>query len=176
MRPRRDRPAGGVVRPTTGKVLVSLLATLEPSLPGVRALDLFAGSGQVGLGFLRRGAAEVDFVESHPSVLKELKQRLQRELGDQPRERCQVYRANLPGGLSRLRPPYQLIWADPPYDWPDRTQLLSALAPLAAPEARLVIEHHHKAPYPDQAGWRCYRQAKFGETRLSYFERDEPTC
>lgn len=159
------KPAKGV-RPTTAKVAESLLAILAPELPGARAVDLFAGTGQIGLGFFCGGAESVLFVEGNPGVARALRARL---LGEKKDARWSVCRSPLPQALGLLEGPYDLFWADPPYDWNEAEILLCGLAPHAAPGAILAVEHHHKTPYLPIAGWELYREKKFGETRLSFF-------
>lgn len=165
MRNRRDKPARGV-RPTTAKVLESLLGILTPQLEDARAMDLFAGTGQVGLSFLERGARSVHFVEAASEVARALQSRLraEAEVGQ-----TSLSRGKIPAVLQTLHGPFDLFWADPPYDWEGYATLLPALAALAAPEAVAVVEHHHKTPYAETAGWKLYRQRDFGETRLSFY-------
>jgi len=162
MRNRRDKPARGV-RPTTAKVLESLLAILAPMLEGVRALDLFAGTGQVGLRFLEGGARSVHFVEGGEAVARALQPRL-RTVAE-----AHLIRGKIPNALKGLPGPFDLIWADPPYDWEGASSLLPALVPLATAGAVFVVEHHHKVPYLEGYGWKLYRVREFGETRLSFF-------
>ena len=170
MRGQRGKPTRGV-RPTTAKTLESLLAILEPRLEGARACDLFAGTGQVGLGFLEAGAASVAFVEGSNEVGRELQRRLRAE-ADCIEGAWSLQRGKIPAVLKSLSGPFDLFWADPPYDWDDFSSLLPELATLAAPGAWAVIEHHHKTPYTEVNGWVLVRQSKFGETRLSFFEFD----
>ncbi len=169
MRGTRGKPTRGV-RPTTAKTLESLMAILEPVLPGARACDLFAGTGQVGLGFLEKGAASVTFVEGSNEVLRQLQRRL-REDADPKGWSWAVQRGKIPAALQSLDGTYDIFWADPPYDWAESKTLLPSLARIAAPEAIVVVEHHHKIVYDEVEGWELYRQSKFGETRLSFFTR-----
>lgn len=163
------------VRPTTSKVLESLLAILEPDLPDLRAVDLFAGTGQVGLGFLERGAQSVLFIEGNPGVASSLKKRLKKEAGSD--DEWSVCIGKIPQVLQTLKGPFDLFWADPPYDWSFSSALLEGVAPHAAPGAILAVEHHHKTVYEGKDGWNPYRVKKFGETRLSFFRFDPiPTC
>lgn len=165
------KPLRGV-RPTTAKVLESLLAILADTSQGARVLDLFAGTGEVGLRLQDQGAAEVTFVEFEARVAERLRQRLRARKPGQWR----LVVGKIPGVLSRLEGRFGLMVADPPYDWASPSTLLPALASLAEPGAVLVVEHHHKTRYDDAAGWRLYRQQKYGETRLSFFRfDDEPT-
>jgi 16S rRNA (guanine966-N2)-methyltransferase len=175
MRGRAGKPPAGV-RPTTAKVLESLMAILQPCSEGARALDLFAGTGQVGLRLLEQGARQATFVESDAKVAAALRLRLKAEAVPAARYRLLVGR--IPRVLQRLEGGFDLILADPPYDWSEQNSLLSATARLATSEAILVVEHHHKTAYAESCGWHLQRQEKYGETRLSFFRfaAEEATC
>lgn len=141
------------VRPTTGKVLESLFAILEPELEGARVLDLFAGTGQVGREALARGAASVLFVEGNRAVAKGLKP---------------VLIARLPGALERVPDEFDIVLADPPYGDPAGPATLELLGKRTV--KLVVFEHHHKDPYPESTGrLTLARQRRFGETALSFY-------
>ena len=114
-------PRGTGVRPTSGRVRTSLFSILGDSVEGVRVLDLFAGSGAVGLEALSRGAAFCTFVEKAPAAVAALEDNLARSgLGD----RAEVMRADafaalpllatqVPANLVFIGPPYALLRRDP---------------------------------------------------------------
>ncbi|MBI3925801.1 MAG: RsmD family RNA methyltransferase [Armatimonadetes bacterium] len=150
------------VRPTTAKVLESLMASLAPELPGARVLDLFAGTGALGLAALAHGASELVAVEADPVQA--------RFLGTVLPGGARLVRGRLPGALARLRGRFSVVLADPPYGDPAGPATLEQLAPHLESQAVVVFEHHHKDPYPDQpAGLRLERRRRFGETALSYY-------
>ena len=106
------------VRPTEGRVREALFSIWQERLPGARFLDLFAGSGAVGLEALSRGAASVLFVEGDPGALRELERSSQLF----PPDRARRWRTRLPAGLGELAErarrewgPFDLVFADPPY-------------------------------------------------------------
>lgn len=144
------------------------MGVLRPHCEGARALDLFAGTGQVGLGLLDQEAAEVVFVEGDRRVAQDLRRHLKQS---EHADRCHLVTGRIPQVLSKLEGQYCLILADPPYDWDQPETLLPAASPLATPGAILVVEHHHKTPYQSSEQWELERQQKFGETRLSYFKK-----
>jgi 16S rRNA (guanine966-N2)-methyltransferase len=146
----------GVVRPTTGKVLESLLGTLAPYVEGARVLDLFAGSGTLGKALNDAGAGEVLYVEGHPKVAAGL-----------PKG---TLCAKLPGALTRVQGPFDIIVGDPPYGAVEGLQCLPLLSSLLAADGLVVWEHHHKDGYLDQyPGLTLWRRKRFGETALSYY-------
>ena len=97
-------------RPTEGRVREALFSIWSDRLEGARVLDLFAGSGVVGLEALGRGAISVLCVDDDPLAIKTLEANASR-LG----ERLEVRRLSLPAGIARLGGPFDLVFADPPY-------------------------------------------------------------
>lgn len=153
------------VRPTTSKVLESLVATLGPYWAEARVLDLFAGSGTLGRAALEQGAGEVILVEGDPGVASAL-----RKL-----KPARVIQGRLPSSLRRIAPPFDLILGDPPYGSPEGLQTFQAVCDWLTPEGWLVWEHHHKDGYPDRWGpVALERRRRFGETALSYYRREVP--
>jgi 16S rRNA (guanine966-N2)-methyltransferase len=159
---------GGKVRPTTAKVLESLVAILAPRTPEARVLDVFAGTGRVGLRLAEEGAEAVVFVEGNRKVAKDLRATI---ADHEDRERLSLVVGSVPKILNRVRGQYNLAVCDPPYDWKEPSTLLRAASKLVLPGGLLVVEHHHKTPYEVVRGWSLQREEKFGETRLSFFER-----
>lgn len=105
-------PAGRV-RPTAEEVRDAWMGSLAELLPGARILELFAGSGAVGLEALSRGAASVDFVESGPGALHALRSNVT-ALG--ARGSTRIFRMDALAFLPGISPGhYDLVLADPPY-------------------------------------------------------------
>ena len=174
---RLSAPPGSSTRPTAERTRESLFSTLHSLLggfDGLRVLDLFAGSGALGLETLSRGASAVVLVESEA--------RAQRTLRDNVRA------LGLPG--ARVAPlrverfcasdppaeaPFDLVLADPPYVHPDR-YLDRALARLVgggflAEDAVLVVERSARTPGPTwPAGTAALRDRRHGEAHLWFAE------
>lgn len=103
---------GGRVRPTAEAVRDAWMELLAEELKGARVLDLFAGSGALGLEALSRGAGAVDFVENGPGALHALKANVAKfRAGDD----CRIFRIDALGFLARIHRPYDIALADPPY-------------------------------------------------------------
>ena len=101
------------IRPTSETVRDAWLGLLEPHLQGARVVDLFAGTGALGLEALSRGAASADFVESQPASLHALKANI---AALRARDRCRVFvRDALPWAAALESERYDLAFADPPY-------------------------------------------------------------
>lgn len=159
---RRLTPVKGPrVRPTTDRVREAWMSIVAPSLPGARVLDLFAGSGALGLEALSRGAAEVVFVERSRGALRVLEANVERVgAGD----RSRVERREAFAYLSDLTPgAFDLALADPPYESGFADRLLRTFA--RNPFAReLWVEHRVGEPLPQLSG---LRRRRYGDTALS---------
>lgn len=141
-------PPGDATRPTSDRVRESLFSILGP-LDGTRVLDLFAGSGALGLEALSRGAEHVTFVDSAPAAIRAVKGNLE-GLGVAAANvtvRRQEARAFVRAARSAGRH-YDLVLLDPPYRLaPELGRELSpALAELIAADGRIVCESDRRAP------------------------------
>jgi 16S rRNA (guanine966-N2)-methyltransferase len=163
---------GGEVRPTTQKILESLSAILQPRTEGAVVLDLFAGTGRVGMSLARFGAEKVVFVEGHRRVGQTLRTAIREH---ESRDSFSLVIGAVPQVLGKLKGLFDIIVCDPPYDWNEGRALLQGVLPILKPDGVLVVEHHHKTAYPEVDGLAICREEKFGETRLTFFER-EATC
>ena len=110
---RIDVPAGDDIRPTADRVREAWMSIVSTSLPGARILDLFAGSGALGLEALSRGALHADFVETHAQSLVALRANAD-SLGASPN--TTIHRSDAVRFADALAGrPYDLAFADPPY-------------------------------------------------------------
>jgi 16S rRNA (guanine966-N2)-methyltransferase len=169
---RLKAPRGSDTRPTSDRVREALFMTLEP-LAGLRVLDLFAGSGALGIEALSRGATRADFVERDAGARRVLQENLA-ALG---LEECsRIWALDLPRGLARLGDVLRqadLVLADPPYGGEAARDVLEALGQVGAwrPGARVVLEHHAKDGVPESAGRLVrVRARRYGETTVSTYQ------
>lgn len=139
------------------------MSIINPELPGARILDLFAGSGALGLEALSRGAAHVDFVDNHPASLAIVRRNAE-QLGT---EDFATHRADAVAFARRLQSSaYDVAFADPPY----RKGMAQALAEqwLATPFAHVFgVEHDLHDPMPDGGETRRY-----GSTAITFYRTD----
>ena len=163
-------PVGDVTRPTSDRAREGLFSTLQSllDLDGARVLDLYAGSGALGLEALSRGAGSATLVESHPAAVRV----------------CEANAAavGLPGAhvvhvpveqyLARgPEPRYDLALLDPPYEL-DVDPVLEALLPWLADDAVVAVERARRAPGPSWPGGLLgVRERKYGEAMLWYAVR-----
>ncbi len=105
-------PDGMKTRPTADRVKEALFSILHFDLPGAKVLDLFGGTGQLGIEALSRGAASATFVDQSDAACKLIKENLRRTKFEQAGK---VVRADYMEYLSRCREEYDIILLDPPY-------------------------------------------------------------
>jgi 16S rRNA (guanine(966)-N(2))-methyltransferase RsmD len=171
---RLEAPAGLSTRPTSDRLRETLFNVLAARIGGVRFLDLFAGSGAVGLEAHSRGAAQVEFIERSASALVVLRKNLDR-LGVSAG--VSVHSGSVEPILRRMRPdtPFDLVFLDPPYDAADAYEktlglLGGVLANLLAPEALVIAEHRKKEKLEDRYGALMrIRLLEQGDAALSFY-------
>jgi 16S rRNA (guanine966-N2)-methyltransferase len=166
-------PTGQHTRPTTDRVREALFSSIEAwcgSLQGLRFLDLYAGSGAVGLEAWSRGAGVVTLVESDRRTARLIEQNA-RGLGF---VRANVLAVAVAATLTKVpSAPYDVAFLDPPYPLDEQT-LAADLAALAGhgwlvPGAMVVVERSSRSPEPDwPAGIEAERSRRYGETTLWY--------
>lgn len=158
-------------RPTEGRVREALFSIWGGRLDGARVLDLFAGSGAVGLEALGRGALTVLAVDEDLRAVETLEANAAR-LG----EALDIRRLNLPLGLGRLAAegagPFDLVYVDPPYNFSLYEDVLAGVVPLLAEDAEVVVEHSSRRSLPVVAGGLVrVGSRKYGESSVSFYRR-----
>lgn len=176
---RIDTPRGAATRPTSDRVREALFSAIESwcgSLHGLRVLDLYAGSGAVGLEAWSRGAEAVTLVESDRRTAA-LVAANARALGFAG---AQVVAASVATVLARgAAAPYDVVFLDPPYPLEDAAlgadlALLVAHGWLAA-GALVVVERSSRSPEPAWPAGLCgTRHKRYGETTLWYAQEGQP--
>jgi 16S rRNA (guanine(966)-N(2))-methyltransferase RsmD len=167
-------PKGRKVRPTADRVKAALFNILPHDLSGLTALDLFAGSGNVGIEALSRGAAAATLVEVAPEVAAVVRENLER-LGFA--DRCCVL--NMPvaralRSLARDAKRFDLIFMDPPYGqgWVERILAMLQEGALLSDGAAVVAEHGARDPLAERYGvLALHDRRRYGDTFLSFYRR-----
>ncbi len=162
-------PARGT-RPTSDRVRESLFAGIESAgaLDDARVLDLYAGSGALGLEALSRGAASLELIElSRPAaaIARDNIGRVERSLGRTGLARVHAISADafLRGSVGT----FDLVFLDPPYDLgeADLTATLALLAPRIADDGLVIVERSRHSPQPNwPAGLELARERAYGDT------------
>ena len=143
---RLQAPAGLDTRPTSDRVREALFSILGARVEGARVLDLFAGSGALGIEALSRGAAEATFVDSAAPAIRAIGANLTAVGADGDVVRAEARR--FLGAASRRARQYDLLFLDPPYRLAASLggELSEALAAVMAPGAAVVAESDRRAP------------------------------
>lgn len=159
-------------RPITDRVKETLFAILGDRVVGARVLDLYAGSGAIGIEALSRGAAHATFVERGREALTAMRHNLAHTgMGD----RASVIAVAVEAFLEAPPPgAWDLAIADPPYAERAILAPLERLVPHLAPGATVVVKHFWRTPIPEPPGLRRWRERRFGETGLTFLEVEEP--
>ena len=172
-------------QPTSGKVRSAVWNSLQVKLPGARVLDVYAGSGAVGIEALSRGASLACFVESGADALKALKtnlaevERRGRTLPKAPILR--IFAMNAAKALVQQPDAgFDILWFDPPYEklieqWPS---LVPELIRIAAADALVIVESHlggatflMEWAKPVDNPWAMVKQRVYGKIAVSFLER-----
>ena len=156
-------PNDARVRPTAEHVRAAMLDALEPDLRGVRVLDLFAGTGALGLEAMSRGAASADFVETRPSSLHALRANVALF---RLRDRIRIFKRDaLPFAGALAEDAYGIAFADPPYGSRMLDRVLDAWRARRFSSV-LAVEHvaSHDLPRPA-------RRLVFDETVVAIYRR-----
>jgi 16S rRNA (guanine(966)-N(2))-methyltransferase RsmD len=176
-------PKGERVRPTQDRVREALFSSLAPRLSGARFLDLFAGSGAVGLEAWSRGAAYVGWVEQDPRTYEVLRSNIAglcgSEAGGTEDQGWRMVRSDVFRFLRGSPPvqPYDMVFADPPYaksrdeGWGAR--LLTALVEpgWVSREGVFVLEQESGELPVVHPGWANRPPRTYGGSRLTIYER-----
>lgn len=181
----KSLPKGAFTRPILARIKKSLFDILKTRVSDSRFLDLFSGSGSVGIEAISRGAKQVTFIDSSPQcrrwiedALKELSQK--HELFIRHAE-WEVYRADVMAGLAWLDEEYDLIFCGVPYKDEHKRPLFLVQEVLDVIERDRVLaeggwviaQHHAKEKVQGSASWDFFRQESYGDTCLSFFKAIE---
>ncbi|MDD5678050.1 MAG: 16S rRNA (guanine(966)-N(2))-methyltransferase RsmD [Kiritimatiellae bacterium] len=166
------------VRPSQDRVRLAVFSSLADRVAGARVLDLFAGTGAYGLEALSRGAAAATWVESDRRVLAILRENVATLCGPDPAAgvvSAEALRFLERGGGDA---PYDLIFADPPYDrdggW--LKKILSVLTgrSILKSNGLLVMEQSVHVPAVSHEGWQHLKRRVYGETQIDYMAPLQP--
>jgi 16S rRNA (guanine966-N2)-methyltransferase len=157
-------PKGRETRPTSDRVRENAYNLIGP-VDDADVLDLFAGSGALGLEALSRGAASATFVESDRDACRTINANL-----DKLKLRGTVLCADVVRTVAGERRTYDLVLCDPPYDF-DHGRLVQHLARLLNEDGLLVYESSGREDPPDVPGLTQRTSRKYGAARLTLFEQ-----
>lgn len=164
-------PTGQRTRPTSNLVRSAIFSMLEPYIDSARVLDLFSGTGALGVEALSRGADWVDFFESDSRQCSAIKENLKSldyvAYG-------QVHRAPAERATAMMDGPYDVILMDPPYAYDKLEPLLEEIgeSSLSQSGSVVAVEHSHRQDLPLEVdGLRLIKQRRYGETMVTVYQQ-----
>lgn len=158
-------PVAEGLRPTGDRIRETLFNWLGPTLAGKRCLDLFAGTGILGLEALSRGAASVDWLERNAAVARRLRDSLaQLQESDPVVGRGAVHQRDALTFIDQCDGGYDVVFLDPPFALNPWSELLALLPGILAPDAKVYVEAAGRpaALDPPPGGWLIIRQSQAG--------------
>ena len=161
-------PAGMATRPTTDRAREATFNALVSlgAVEGAKVVDLFAGSGALGIEAISRGAASCRFIERDRKALDAIRANIA-HLGIA--DRATVLAGDVATTVVALRD-VDLVLADPPYDYTAWDRLLDLLVPVLAPDAVVVVESGREISPP--TGWEVVRSKRYGRAWVSFLTYD----
>jgi len=166
-------PKKSAVRPTTGLVRGAVFSILQPLVDDDwQAVDLFAGTGALGIEALSRGARWVDFVEQNPKCCSSIKENL---AGTGFKDQGRVYCLSVKRALSVLDRVYDVVFLDPPYSDSTVVDFLRQLfeSPIVGARSTVVVQYTTRQTLPDAFGsFRRFKSRKYGDTSLSFYGQE----
>ena len=161
------------LRPTPDRVRETVFNWLGQTLAGLRVLDLYAGSGALGLEAASRGAASVLLIEQHPRCVAAIAAAAQRLGATQ----VQVHAADALASaqsLARAGERFDVIFIDPPYASAQQLAALRAVQPLVAPQGLVYVETDIADLFEalDSKGWALWRQGRAGQVHFALLRRN----
>ncbi len=169
-------PKGNHARPTSDRVRESLFAILRDAVVDAVVLDLYAGSGALGIEALSRGARHATFVDQHPRSVSTIRSNL-KSLAV-PADASNVVKATAAAFLGRgggREAGYDLVFLDPPYDH-DLDDVFAPIIDTAShslADATLIVEHASRSTAAEAYGrFARQRAQRYGDTTLSFFRAD----
>ncbi|MBI1909526.1 MAG: 16S rRNA (guanine(966)-N(2))-methyltransferase RsmD [Deltaproteobacteria bacterium] len=164
------KPKNNKIRPALAKVKGAIFNILG-DIEGTSVLDLFAGTGNIGIEALSRGAAWVTFVDNEPQALRLIRENSQRTGTEAS---CQIVKAEIPWGLKKLKNDhtYSLIFVDPPYDQRLVNTTLRFLAreKTLAPGGMIIVEHSPREGVVPPEGLQITDERRYGQTNITFLK------
>lgn len=163
-------PSGMDIRPTTDRVKEAIFDIIQFSVPGARVLDMFAGTGQLGIEALSRGASEAIFIDAAPASLKVIGENI-RATGLS--QRAKVVRGDSISAISGLGR-FDIIFIDPPYDSELAEKAISAILrfDILNDDGIIIVETRSDHPDPPvEYPYRILKEYRYGKIKLIKYGR-----
>lgn len=164
-------PGNDLVRPTSEKVKESIFSSIQFDIEGRRILDLFAGSGQLGIEALSRGAISATFVDNSDVSLSVVRKNLE---GTDFKDKADICKSDYKSFLSRKPGVFDIAFLDPPYNKGILADALSCVAPVMSDYGIIICEHPREEKMPETVlDFGIYREYKFGKITVTVYKKGE---
>ena len=169
-------PRGLITRPMTDRVREALFSAIAPVVPGAEVLDLYAGTGSLGLEALSRGASSAVFVERNPAVLRVLRENVA-AVGLGGGVKAMEVGRFLARLVSRIEAPgpalFDLVFVDPPYDEASASveETMRMLEPVTRIGATVIVHRRAGEEQPQTSGFEKRGSRTYGSARVCRFRR-----
>lgn len=166
-----SEPRGVRLRPTSGLVREAIFNILGDGVRGAAVLDLYAGTGALGIEALSRGASHATFIEGEAGAVQAILQSLARTNFSGAGK---VIRGRLPAALGTLSATFDLVFSDPPYNDPAAEETLLALPRLLVDSGTVVYEHASRYNPPQRPpGLALAERRVYGDSAIAIYVRQE---
>ncbi len=160
---------GNDVRPTSQKVKEAVFSAIQFDIEGRRVLDLFAGSGQLGIEALSRGARSAVFVDNSNASIKIIKQNIE-SVGFE--EVSRVYTSDYASFTAMSRDTFDIVFLDPPYSKGLLLPALKAVLPLMSDYGIIVCEYPPEVEVPESiGGFEIAKTYRYGKINVSVYRK-----
>ncbi len=166
------------IRPTSDRVKEAMFSIIGDLAVHCRFLDLFAGSGSIGIEAYSRGAAEVVFVDSCPDSVKVLKRNLLKT-GLVDKVEIEVHNTDYSNAINKLKRRgkiFDIIFIDPPYNKNIPLEAVEKISEnnILSKEGTIIVEHEIRHPMPEKiSSYILHKKKKYGNTQLSFYVVNE---
>ena len=160
---------GNDVRPTSQKVKEAVFSAIQFDIEGRRVLDLFAGSGQLGIEALSRGAESAVFVDNSNASIKIIKQNIE-NVGLE--DKAKVYTADYSSFAAMCRDTFDIVFLDPPYQKGMLLPALKSVLPLMSDYGIIICEYPPEVEMPeDIGGFGIAKTYRYGKINVSVYRK-----
>lgn len=164
-------PEGLDVRPTPEKVKEALFSALQFDIEGRRVLDLFAGSGQLGIEALSRGAKFATFVDNSQVSIKTVNKNLETALLT---DKAKVVKGDYASFCASCRDTFDIVFLDPPYDAGFLLPAFKSVLPLMSDYGMIICEYPPHVEMPESiGGFEVSRSYRYGKINVSVYRKAE---
>jgi len=161
-------PKGTKIRPTSDRVKEAIFNTISPLVAQSDFLDLFAGTGNIGIEALSRGAKSCTFVDKSLQAIKCIKNNLSNTGFE---DRSTIMLGDSRTIIAKLTQTYDIIFLDPPYGYDLVMPIMKKLKLLLKEEGIIVVETENKIELPSQCDtFRLLKTSRYGDTQVGYYK------